>query len=281
MGLYVPLVMFDPPLLTDRKALDLHRQRAAGRPAWFLHEEAASELHQRLGEINKSFTAPLFIGPGASPMASVLPSVPIVGDDPRLEVTEQAHDLVLHAFGLHWAEDPVGQLVQSRLALKPDGLFLGVMFGGATLQELRASLADAETRVSGGISPRVLPMADIRDLGGLLQRAGFALPVADSLKLTVRYPDLATLVRDLRGMGETNALAQRHRRYPGKRLFHETEATYKRAFSDDGYLPATFEVVFLTGWAPDASQPRPLRPGSAQSRLSDALGVTETPLKRD
>ena len=211
----------------------------------------------------------------------MLPSAPVIADDARLDVTEQTHDLVLHAFGLHWADDPVGQLVQSRLALKPDGLFLGVMFGGATLQELRASLAEAEANVLGGISPRVLPMADIRDLGGLLQRAGFALPVADSLKLTVRYPDLAALVRDLRGMGETNALAQRHRGFPGKRLFEEAETTYRRAFSDGGYLTATFEIVFLTGWAPDASQPQPLRPGSAQSRLSDALGVPETPLKRD
>ena len=155
------------------------------------------------------------------------------------------------------------------------------MFGGATLQELRAALAQAETTLTGGLSPRVLPMADIRDLGGLLQRAGLALPVADSRKLTVRYPDLATLIRDLRGMGETNALAARHRALPPRDLFTETERLYRQHFADDGYLLATFELVFLTGWAPDATQPQPLRPGSAQTRLADALGVPETPLKRD
>jgi hypothetical protein len=167
------------------------------------------------------------------------------------------------------------------LALKPDGLFLGILFGGATLQELRAVLAEAETRLTGGLSPRVLPMADLRDLGGLLQRAGLALPVADSRKWTVRYPDLATLVRDLRGMGEANALANRHRVIPPRALFETAESLYRSHFSDKDYLLATFEIVFLTGWAPDAGQPQPLRPGSAQTRLAEALGVPETPLKRD
>ena len=211
MRLYLPLLMTRPPTLTDRTALALHRTRAARHPAFFLHEDAAGEIEERLAEINKSYTAPLFIGHATPPLRALFPDAPLIEDAEHLSAQPQAHDLILHAFGLHWADDPVGQLVQSRLALQPDGLFLGVMFGGATLQELRAALAQAETTLTGGLSPRVLPMADIRDLGGLLQRAGLALPVADSRKLTVRYPDLATLIRDLRGMGETNALAARHR----------------------------------------------------------------------
>lgn len=273
--------MTDTPALTDRTALAHHRRRARTQPALFLHEDAAVEIEERLGEVNKSFTKPLLVGHATGPLRALFRQAPHIDDAERLSIRPAAHDLVIHAFGLHWADDPVGQIVQSRLALRPDGLFLGVMFGGATLQELRAVLAEAETRTSGGLSPRVLPMADLRDLGGLLQRAGLALPVADSRKLTVRYPDLATLVRDLRGMGETNALAARHRVTPPRALFRTAEAIYRAHHADDGYLVATFEIVFLTGWAPDASQPQPLRPGSAKNRLSDALGVPETPLKRD
>lgn len=271
--------MTKPPLLTDRTALRLHRARARVQPADFLHREVAFELEERLGEVNKSFNAPLFIGPVLPVLQAILPEASVIEDGPELNFAPGAQDLVIHAFGLHWADDPVGQLVQSRLALQPDGLFLGVMFGGASLQELRAALAEAETELVGGLSPRVVPMADLRDLGGLMQRAGFALPVADSVKLNVRYPDLATLVRDLRGMGETNALAARHRSYMGRRFFERVEDIYRGAFAEDGALQATFEIVVLTGWAPDASQPQPLRPGSAKSRLSEALGVPETPLK--
>ncbi len=273
--------MTDAPSLTDRTALALHRTRASAQPAWFLHEEAVVEIEERLGEVNKECMKPLLVGHASPPLRALFPDAPAIEDDDRLAFEQAAHDLVIHAFGLHWADDPVGQLVQSRLALEPDGLFLGVMFGGATLQELRACLAEAETRLTGGLSPRVLPMGDIRDLGGLLQRAGLALPVADGRKLTVRYPDLATLVRDLRGMGETNALAERHRAMPHRELFRLAEEIYRKHFAEDDYLVATFELVFLTGWAPDDNQPRPLRPGSANTRLADALGVPETPLDRD
>ena len=267
--------------MTDRNALALHRQRAQRQPVLFLHEDAAIELEERLAEVNKSYNAPLLVGHTTDPLRKLFPTSPILDDGDRLAIKPSAHDLVLHVFGLHWADDPVGQLVQCRLALEPDGLFLGVMFGGATLQELRAAIAETETRLSGGLSPRVLPMADLRDLGGLLQRAGFALPVADGRKLTVRYPDLATLVRDLRGMGETNALAARHRSMVPKNFFETLEGVYKTHFSDDGYLLATFELVFLTGWAPDDSQQQPLRPGSAKTRLAEALKVPEHLLKRD
>lgn len=260
--------------LTDRAALARHRARAARAPALFLHDEAAIEIEERLTEVNKAFTAPVLIGHVTPPLARLFPDAPVHDDTDRLTLAGD-HDLVIHAFGLHWADDPVGQMVQSRLALVPDGMFLAVLFAGATLQELRAALAEAETRLTCGLSPRVLPMADIRDLGGLVQRAGLALPVADSRKLTVRYPDLATLFRDLRGMGETNALAARHKAVPPRSLFRVTEDIYRQNFSDDGYLVATFELVFLTGWAPSENQQKPLSPGSARHRLADALGVRE------
>lgn len=263
--------------LTDRHALKAHRSRASFQDA-FLHEEAAFEIKERLKEVNKSFTSPVVVGSPQSPIAGLFPEAPVLPDSLDLGGERGAHDLAVHALALHWADDPVGQLVQSRLLLQPDGLFIGAMFAGQTLQELRTALAEAESRVSGGLSPRVLPMADLRDLGGLMQRAGFALPVADSRRVTVRYRNLAALVQDLRSMGETNALEARNRKAPSRELFRAAEDTYRTHFSDDeGYLIATFEIVFLTGWAPDESQPKPLRPGSAQARLADALGTSEQP----
>ena len=270
------------PRLTDRETLTRHRIRAARQPAFFLHEDAADEIQERLAEVNKSFTSPALVGHVCQNLTQLFPDAALAEDTPELSLTRAAHDLVIHSFGLHWADDPVGQLVQSRLALQPDGLFLGVMFGGTTLQELRACLAEVEARFFDGLSPRVLPMADLRDLGGLLQRAGFALPVADSRKLVVRYKTLAQLVRDLRGMGETNALAGRHKTQLNRAFWHDVESLYRSNFSDkDEYLTATFELVYLTGWCPSETQQKPLQPGSAKSRLADALGVPETPLDRD
>ncbi len=274
--------MTGPRELTDRKALDLHRARALAAPELFLHEEAAHEVEERLAEVNKAFSAPVLIGHATTPFLSRFPQAAHVADNPTLDLPPGTFDLALHLFSLHWAGDPVGQLVQARLALKPDGLMLAVCFGGASLQELRASLAGAETRLTGGLSPRVLPMGDLRDFGGLLQRSGLALPVADSRKLTVRYKDMNALARDLRGMGETNALADRARTFASRALFPLAETIYRDTYADeDGYLPATFELVFLTGWAPSDTQQKPLQPGSAQARLAEALGVPETPLKRD
>lgn len=265
--------------LTDRTALLRQRARASQRPALFLHDEAAFEIEERLNEVNKAFNAPALIGHITPPIARLFPDAAFSSDDEQLALPGN-HDLVVHAFGLHWADDPIGQMVQSRLALVPDGMFIGVLFAGATLQELRAALAEAETRLTGGLSPRVLPMGDIRDLGGLVQRAGLALPVADSRKITVRYPDLGTLFSDLRGMGETNALSNRHKSVPPRDLFQVTEDIYKQSFADsDGYLTATFELVFLTGWAPSETQQKPLSPGSAQHRLADFLGVDEVSSK--
>lgn len=230
-------------------------------------------------DVKKGFTRPAtVVGPDA--FRDVVPEARVVPDTPDLALEPGAHDLVLHLLGLHWADDPVGQLIQSRLALEPDGFFLAATFGGGTLSELRSALAMAESQLSGGLSPRVAPMADIRDLGGLLQRAGFALSVADVRRLDVTYPDLATLVRDLRSMGETSALADRSRRPAPRALFSQAEDVYRRHFSRDGGLAATFEIVFLSGWSPGPNQPQPLRPGSARARLADALSVPEHPLPR-
>ena len=268
--------MTETPRLTDRTALELHRARARSVPEDFLHREAAADLQERVAEVNKSFTSPALIGGLTDAFRAIWSDAACVADTPDIALERCVYDLILHVMALHWADDPVGQLVQSRMALKPDGLFIAVLFGGQTLRELRIAMAQAESRVMGGISPRVLPMADIRELGALLQRAGFALPVADSRTLTVRYPSLDRLVSDLRGMGETNALAARHREPGSRRLFSEAEAAYRDNFADaEGLLIATFELVYLTGWAPHESQQQPLRPGSANARLSDALCVSE------
>ncbi|QYX57022.1 methyltransferase domain-containing protein [Roseovarius sp. SCSIO 43702] len=272
--------MTTPPKLTDRAALARHRARRAPGSALFLHEAAIDEMHDRLSMVNKTFHRPAVVTGHPSAWGGVLPGAKLVPDDETLDLGENAHDLILHGMCLHWANDPVGQLIQCRRALEPDGLLLVAMLGGETLQELRASLAQAEAEVSGGLSPRVAPMAEIRDLGGLMQRAGFALPVADLLPLRASYRDLAHLAHDLRAMGETSALEARPRRFTRRSLFDRADALYRAHFAeDDGRIRASFDLIMLTGWSPDASQPQPLRPGSASARLADALGTTEKPLK--
>lgn len=263
--------------LTDRAALMRNRARASGD--LFLHAIARDEIFSRLSEVNREFTNPVIVTGHPTAWAGFLPDAKLVEDRPVLEVATGAHDLLIHAMALHWADDPVGQLVQSRRALRPDGLFLGVMLGGQTLAGLRSALAQAESDIVGGLSPRVLPMAEIRDLGALLQRAGFALPVADSLAQDVSYRDFLALCHDLRAMGESNALANRSRRPMRRAILSHAAALYAQHHSDNaGRLTARYELIFLTGWAPDESQPRPLRPGSAQARLADALGTRETTL---
>lgn len=272
--------MSAPPRLTDRPALLRNRDRALRRgPALFLHELALAEIEQRLAEVNRRFTAPAIVTGFPGAWAGLLPGARVVPDDDLLALAPGAHDLVIHALALHWANDPVGQLVQCRRALRPDGLFLAVLFGGQTLAELRAALAESEVALTGGLSPRVLPMGEIRDLGGLLQRAGFALPVADATTSVVQYRDALHLMADLRAMGEASALAARPRRIAPRALFAEAARRYAAAFpAEGGRIRAGFEMIFLTGWAPDESQPKPLRPGSAARRLAEALGTTETPL---
>lgn len=242
----------------------------------FLHRTAADEMQERLEVVNRTFTDPVVISGFPEIWGDLMPQARQVADTEVLELETGAHDLVIHALALHWADDPVGQLVQARHALKPDGLFLGCLFGGETLAELRAALATAEAAELGGLSPRVAPMGEIRDLGALMQRAGFALPVADSVPLDVTYRSALDLMRDLRAMGETNALADRHRAPAPRRLFRRAAEEYAASFpAADGRVAATFELIFLAGWAPDASQQQPLRPGSAAARLADALGAEE------
>ncbi|MBF9031275.1 SAM-dependent methyltransferase [Rhodobacterales bacterium HKCCE3408] len=264
------------PQLVDPEALARHRRRARPEAARFLHDAARDELDERLIDVNRSFTTPALVTPFPDLWDDFLPDAPRVAPDETLALEPGAHDLVVHAMALHWSEDPLGQIIQCTRALQPDGLFLAVCLGGTTLTELRASLAQAEAELTGGISPRVAPMAEIRDLGALLQRAGLALPVADSLALTATYSGLPALARDLRAMGETNALAARLRHPTPKTLFARAGAHYAQSFpAEENRIRTTFELVFLTGWRPHESQPKPLRPGSAAHRLADALGVTE------
>jgi hypothetical protein len=270
----------DMPQLTDRAALMRNRTRAEPS-ALFLHEHAADELHERLVEVNRTFTSVAIVTGFPNFWAERYPDATIVSDEDALALTPDAHDLILHIMCLHWANDPVGQLVQTRHALRPDGLLLCIFLGGQTLHELRASLAEAEAVVAGGLSPRIAPMGEIRDLGGLLQRAGFALPVADSTPLTVSYANAFHLMHDLRKMGENNALHQRIKHATRRNVLTEAACIYADNFRNaENRVDATFEVITLTGWAPADSQPQPLRPGSAKTRLADALNTNETALKR-
>ncbi len=192
-----------------------------------------------------------------------------------LDVADGSADLIVSLMTLHWANDLPGALSQIRRALKPDGLFLGTLLGAGTLKELRAVLTEAELAERGGAQARVSPFADGFDGAGLLQRAGFALPVADVDRLTVRYPDLFALIRDLRAMGETNVLAGQTRPLSRSIVARAAALYAERHGEADGRIPATFEIVNLAGWAPHESQPKPLPRGSAKVRLADALGVVE------
>lgn len=266
------------PRLTDRTALARNRTRA---DTMFLQTAAADDVQERLQEVNRTFTAPAVVTGFPDAWREWMPSATVVEDTETLDLTEGAHDLIVHALSLHWADDPIGQLVQCRRALQPDGLLIATLFAGQTLHELRSVLAEAEVAQTGGLSPRVLPMGEVRDLGGLLQRAGFALPVADIMPLTVTYDSPIHLMRDLRAMGEGNAMDQRQRTPSRRTIFAQAMARYVDVFAmDDGRIPATFEIATLTGWAPADTQQQPLRPGSATHRLADALGSQEVPLKR-
>lgn len=265
-------------VLTDRDALNRHRKRA-DPSALFLQDSAADELQDRLSMVNRSFKNPAIVTPFADIWRFRLPDAKIVEDTDTLDLEPGAHDLVIHSLSLHWANDPVGQIIQCRRALKPDGLLLIAVLGGQTLHELRSCLGQAEVAITGGLSPRVAAMGEIRDLGALLQRASLALPVADSHTLNVEYQSAWHLMRDLQAMGESNALAARNRLPTRRGVFDETAKLYAEHFkSPQGRVKASFELVFLTGWAPADSQPKPLRPGSAKQRLADALAVPETRL---
>ncbi len=202
----------------------------------------------------------------------------VAGDAEALPIAAESIDLAVSALGLQLVDDLPGVFAQIRRALRPDGLFLAALLGGQTLHELRAALAGAEAEIRGGAAPRVAPFADLRDLAGLLQRAGFALPVADLDRLVVRYDSALALMQDLRAMGAANALLDRDRRPLTRAILARAVSIYAERFADpDGRVRATFEVISLSGWAPDPGQQQPLRPGSARARLADALGVPERP----
>lgn len=289
--------MTEDPLIFDRSLIRARRRRAAGLgPATFLLDRVASDLAERLGVVLRRFALALDLGtPGAAVDAALRrlgsverivtasalpaagePSLLVVADEEALPFRDAAFDLVVSALALQLVNDLPGALVQIRRALKPDGLFLAALAGGETLTELRQSFAAAESDVEGGVSPRVAPFADVRALGALLQRAGFALPVIDSDRVTVRYDTVFALMRDLRRMGMTNALMDR-RRTPLRRatLMRMAEIYAQRFADDDGRIRVTFEIVWLSGWAPHPSQQQPLRPGSAKARLAAALGTRE------
>jgi len=275
------------PTIFDRILLRARQKRARMLgPETFLIDRVADELGERLSAVLRTFECAADLGTPTDAVRRVLAAsgkvATIVGadsvatDEEVLPFAEGSLDLVVSALSLQFVNDLPGTLIQIRRALKADGLLLAALIGGDTLTELRAAFAEAESEIEGGVSPRVSPFADMRDLGALLQRAGFALPVVDSDRLTVRYPSVLALMRDLRLMGATNVLSER-RRVPLKRatLARMTEI-YARRFADpDGRLRASFEVVWLSGWAPHDSQQKPLKPGSAAQRLADALGAKE------
>ena len=276
-----------PPIIFDTRLARRRLARAGTAPAEFLLAHAAEDIVERLGAVQRRFARIADIGtPGpvlARSLASAYPDARVVrvapldgdvrGDLEALPLAHASLDLATSALALQSVNDLPGTLAQIRAALAPDGLFVGALVGGRTLHELRTVLTEAEATVSGGTSPRVSPFADVRDMGGLLQRAGFALPVADSETLTVRYANLFALMADLRAMGTTNVLAARSRRPTPRALFLEAARLYAARYADaDGRIRATFEIVSLAGWAPHPSQAKPARRGSADVSLADVLG---------
>jgi SAM-dependent methyltransferase len=305
--------MTQQPLIFDRAAVRSHRDRAAAEfPRYdFLIAEVADRLADRLDDVRRSFPLALDLGARDGTLARTLRgrggvetlveseiSAPmtaatarrdeadgpvaglhrprVIADEEVQPFAEKTFDLVLSNLSLHWANDLPGALLQLNHALKPDGLFLASLFGGATLYELRTSLMQAEEEIEGGAGPRVSPFAQNQDGAELLQRAGFALPVTDVDTLTVTYPDALKLMDDLRGMGESNAVHARRKAWTRRETLVHAAQLYEEQFGNgDGTIPATFEVVYLTAWRPDASQPLPLRPGQAQNSLAEALGTEE------
>jgi SAM-dependent methyltransferase len=283
------------PVVFDRSLLRARRARAAALgPSTFLLERVAEDLSDRLATVLRRFDIAVDLGTPADAVGRALAATgkvgtvlrateqmgegapAIIADAEALPFRDGALDLVVSVLALQFVNDLPGTLIQVRRALKPDGLLLAALAGGDTLTELRQAFAAAEAEVEGGVSPHVAPFIDVRDLGGLLQRAGFALPVTDVDRLTVRYPTPIALMHDLRRMGATNALVERSRRPLKRATLRRMMEIYAERFADgDGRIRATFEIVWLSAWAPHASQQKPLAPGSARQRLADALGTKE------
>lgn len=287
-----------PPALFDTALLPLRRKRALDlgfrEGADFLHRIVRDVLAERLADVTRRFPRALVAGAldaglpeainpqaGGEEMRLLDPAG--LGEaaairDEVLDVPTGHFDLVVSSLLMHWLNDPVGHLVQLRHALKPDGLAIAALFGGQTLNELRTALAEAEAEVEGGLSPRIAPMGELRDLGGLIQRAGLTMPVADSERMVASYESPLHLMRDLRAMGETSILTGRRKGFMRRETLMRACEIYHHAFpAEGGRIRATFEIVFLTGWSPGPDQPQPLRPGSAKTRLADALGTFEIP----
>ncbi|WP_395648148.1 methyltransferase domain-containing protein [Terricaulis sp.] len=280
---------FEPRLVRLRK------QRAAEgfAGAAFLHARVAADLADRLEAIPRRFDNALALGGGglfsrelrtrpelAARIGAVTEADVAEGDVEvdfeHLPFAPRSFDLIVSPLALHWVNDLPGAFIQIRRALKPDGLMLAALFGGETLNELRLALIEAESEITGGAAMRVAPFADLQDIAGLLQRAGFALPAADRDVVTVRYGEPMRLLADLRAMGETAALAERGPRTLSRRILARTFEIYREKFCDpDRRVRATFEILTATGWAPHESQQQPLKPGSAKARLADALGTKE------
>ncbi len=290
------------PQVFDRKAQRDHRDRASRRFADhdFLFRMGAERLTDRLLDIKRQFPQALDLGCRGGSVAGALAgssnfgitqliqadissamavrayqsySHPtIVCDEELLPFRSESFDLILSNLSLHWVNDLPGSLIQIRQSLRPDGLFCASLFGAGTLSELRDVFLEAEMDLKSGVSLRVSPFAEVRDLGGLLQRAGFSLPVVDTDKITVTFTDVFQLMADLRGMGETNAIFDRQKTFTGREIFAKAAALYAQRYGmEDGRIPASFHVITLTAWAPHASQPKPLRRGSATASLADAL----------
>lgn len=294
----------DPTQIFDR-ALLAERRRRVSRNAGahdFLLARVADDIAERLSIVRRAFPLAANIGAhhglvsqrihgvagieniidvdGTAALLAQARGMRVVADEDALPFADASLDLVVSGLSLQLVNDLPGALIQIRRALKPDGLLLAALLGGATLKELREAWLAAEADVSGGVSPRVAPFADVRDMGSLLQRAGFALPVVDSETVSVTYPDPFALMRELKAMGASNMLTARRRTPVTRRLLLRAAEIYVERFARaDGRVPATFEILTLTAWAPDESQPKPLRPGSAQARLADALGVKEGKLE--
>jgi SAM-dependent methyltransferase len=295
--------MSTPPRLFDRP---LHRRRldraaASFGAANFLKARAAGDLVERLEAIVRSFPLAVDLGARDGAFAQALaaseaaarvgtlietdlsgrmlagrPGLFVQADEETLPFAAESLDLAVSSLALHWVNDLPGALVQVRRALRPDGLFMAAVLGGSTLTELRQSLLAAEAELSDGAGLRVAPFADALDAAGLLQRAGFALPVADVDRVTVRYSHPLKLIADLRAMGETNALVQRATRPLSRAVLARACAIYAERFAEsDGRVRASFDIVTMTGWAPHPDQQQPLKPGSARTRLADALGAQE------
>ncbi len=287
--------MNTPPQVFDRHLLAARRGRVADAPSDFLLRHVAGDMLERLGAVQRRFEVAADIGSPLPVLAEALaaggqadrvlwlappgsaapPGIETaVGDEEALPFVAASLDLAVSALALQFVNDLPGALAQIRTALRPDGLFLAALVGGESLHELAETFALAESEVSGGASPRVAPFVEVRAAGGLLQRAGFALPVVDQDRLTVRYDDAVALMRDLRAMGATNPLTERARRPLRREVLARAAADYAQRFADaDGRIRATFDIISMSGWVPHESQQKPLRPGSGRVRLADALGA--------